>query len=164
MESPLWPHTPFPIAAPPNHIQVLTELGSRIAGALRKIGETTVIDEEDMKELLKEVCNALLESDVRVGLVMQFRNNVKTKCNVEELPPGVNRQKLIKVGHETLVVLVVSGGGVASVGGGWGARAVVAGKHVSPAVVIVCTRAARGGDLRPPAVGAPRGSCTVYFS
>ncbi len=89
---------------------MLTELGSRIAGALRKIGETTVVEEEDIKELLKEVCNALLEADVRVGLVIQFRKNVEAKCNIAELPPGMNRQKLIKTTvYQELVSMVDPG-------------------------------------------------------
>jgi signal recognition particle subunit SRP54 len=89
---------------------VLTELGNKIAGALRKIGEAPVIDEETLKELLKEVSRALLEADVRVGLVKGFGDRVRAKCNITELPPGVNRQKLIKsTVYQELVAMVNPG-------------------------------------------------------
>ena len=45
---------------------VLGELGSALAGALRKLGEHTVVDEEVMDACLKEVTKALLQADVNV--------------------------------------------------------------------------------------------------
>ncbi len=89
---------------------VLTELGSKIAGALRKLGESPVIDEEVLEGLLKEVCAALLQADVRVGLVKQFRDNIRAKVNIASLPPGTNKQNLIKTTvFEELVSMVNPG-------------------------------------------------------
>ncbi len=55
---------------------VLAELGKKITGALQKFNHKTVIDEEAVKECLKEICNALLASDIDVRYVMKLRDNV----------------------------------------------------------------------------------------
>lgn len=57
---------------------VLTELGSKIAGALRRLGESPVIDEEVLEGLLKEVCTALLQADVRVYRRTNCEYNTRT--------------------------------------------------------------------------------------
>ena len=52
---------------------VLAELGKKITSALQKLNKTTTIDEEVVKECLKEICNALLSSDIDVRYVMKLR-------------------------------------------------------------------------------------------
>ena len=92
-------HNPYPKADyyTERRLRVmLTELGSKIAGALRKLGESPVIDEEVLESLLKEVCAALLTADVRVGLVAKLRSDIRKKVNLAELPAGTNRQNLVK--------------------------------------------------------------------
>ncbi len=59
---------------------VLAELGNRITGALRKMTESAVVDPEVLDAMLKEICAALLESDVNVKLVLQMRTNIKCVC------------------------------------------------------------------------------------
>uniref|UniRef100_A0A914VXH0 Signal recognition particle 54 kDa protein n=1 Tax=Plectus sambesii TaxID=2011161 RepID=A0A914VXH0_9BILA len=46
--------------------------------------------------MLKEVCAALLESDVNIRLVKQLRENVKTQINFDEMAGGVNKRRLIQ--------------------------------------------------------------------
>lgn len=75
---------------------VLEGLGGRITGALRKMSNSTVIDEEALKELLKEIAHALLEADVNIRAVAQLRKNVTNRVNLEELAGGVNKRKLIQ--------------------------------------------------------------------
>lgn len=41
---------------------VLKDLGKKITGALKKLSEVPVIDEEVLKELLKEIGNALMQA------------------------------------------------------------------------------------------------------
>lgn len=77
-------------------MMVLSELGKKISGALRKLANKTVVDEEALNEMLGEVCRALLEADVNVKLVQSLRQSVKKKVNLEELAAGVNRRKLIQ--------------------------------------------------------------------
>eukprot|EP00121_Abeoforma_whisleri_P000513 Awhi_evm1s448 len=75
---------------------VLADLGRRISGALNQMNKKTIIDEAVLDECVKEICNALIESDVNIKLVMQLRKNVKQVVNIEHLPPGMNRRNLLR--------------------------------------------------------------------
>jgi len=75
---------------------VLAELGNKITHALAAMNKTTVIDEQAIDEMLKEITNALVAADVRVSLVLQLRQNAKTRINLEEMAAGLNKRKLIK--------------------------------------------------------------------
>lgn len=79
---------------------VLGSLGSNINKALQQIFSSPVIDEKTLDDALKDVCKALLEADVNVRLVGTLRKNVKETVNLNKLPPGVNKQRLI---HRTLM-------------------------------------------------------------
>ncbi|GAO15386.1 hypothetical protein UVI_02010490 [Ustilaginoidea virens] len=46
--------------------------------------------------MLKEICAALLESDVNVRLVVQLRKSVKAAVGFKDLPPAVNKKRLIQ--------------------------------------------------------------------
>ena len=48
---------------------VLADLGSKIAVALRKMTQTTVIDQTVMNDMLAEICKALLQADVNIAQV-----------------------------------------------------------------------------------------------
>jgi len=57
--------------------------------------------------MLKEICTALLEADVNVRLVNQLRKSIRTTVNFKELPPAVNKKRLIqKAVFDELVRLV----------------------------------------------------------
>jgi signal recognition particle subunit SRP54 len=75
---------------------VLAELGSQIQATLQKLQATTVVDEEVLNTILKDISRALLEADVNIKVVGQLRKKVKEGVNLEEIPAGVNRQKLIR--------------------------------------------------------------------
>lgn len=53
---------------------VLGDLGSKLAGALRKMQDHAVIDEEVIDAFLKEICTALLQADVNVKQVRDRKN------------------------------------------------------------------------------------------
>jgi len=74
---------------------VLAELGRKITAALQKFNRLTVIDNDAVKECLKDICNTLLGSDIDVKYVMRLRDNVITKLKQEELQKG-NVRILIK--------------------------------------------------------------------
>jgi signal recognition particle subunit SRP54 len=74
---------------------VLADLGRKITSALQKFNKTTVINEDAMKECLKEICNALLSSDIDVRYVMRLRENIMNKLKTEEQEGG-NLRVLIK--------------------------------------------------------------------
>ncbi len=57
--------------------------------------------------MLKEICSALLEADVNVRLVGQLRKSIRSAVNFKELPPAVNKKRLIqKTVFDELVHLV----------------------------------------------------------
>ncbi|KAJ2653388.1 Signal recognition particle [Coemansia sp. RSA 1250] len=75
---------------------VLNELGARINGALQALSRASVIDEKAVDALLREVCSALLESDVNVMLVQKMRQNVKKRVNMDELASSTNKRKVVQ--------------------------------------------------------------------
>ncbi|KAI1704457.1 SRP54-type protein, GTPase domain-containing protein [Ditylenchus destructor] len=75
---------------------VLADLGRRIRNAIGKLGQATIINEEELNAMLKEVCSALIESDVNVRLVKQLRENVKKVIDFDEMTGGVNKRRLIQ--------------------------------------------------------------------
>jgi signal recognition particle subunit SRP54 len=46
--------------------------------------------------VLKDICGALLMSDVNIMLVGKLRNNVKKAVNVPELGGGANKKRIIE--------------------------------------------------------------------
>ena len=63
---------------------VLAELGSKVAIALRKMTQATIVDETVMNDMLQEICRALMQADVNVKQVKQMRESIKKNVNVEE--------------------------------------------------------------------------------
>jgi signal recognition particle subunit SRP54 len=90
---------------------VLNELGRGITSALAAMANTMVIDEAALDECLKEICKALLQSDVNVRLVANLRNNVKKRVNVEELAAGLNKRKIIEKAVFDELCSMLDGGG-----------------------------------------------------
>eukprot|EP00126_Sphaerothecum_destruens_P010041 Sdes_comp20665_c0_seq2m15996 len=89
---------------------VLADLGAKITGAVRKLTEATVIDEEALDAMLKEICRALLEADVNVVLVKKLRASIKGCIDFEEMASGLNKRKIIqKTVFEELCKLVDPG-------------------------------------------------------
>ncbi|ODQ66358.1 signal recognition particle protein [Nadsonia fulvescens var. elongata DSM 6958] len=85
---------------------VLADLGQRINNAVSSLTKNNVIDEKALDDMLKEICVALLESDVNVRLVSQLRNKIKTKVNLKE-GAGHSKKRLIqKVVFDELCDLV----------------------------------------------------------
>ncbi|KAJ2768632.1 Signal recognition particle [Coemansia nantahalensis] len=75
---------------------VLNELGARINGALQALSRQPVIDDKAVDALLREICGALLESDVNVRLVHTLRQNVKKRVDLEVLAASANKRKVIQ--------------------------------------------------------------------
>ena len=58
---------------------VLADLGRKLNAALSSLNRAPIVDEKVLDAILKEVCAALLESDVNVKLVASLRQKVKAK-------------------------------------------------------------------------------------
>ena len=74
---------------------VLADLGRKITTALNSLGKATVIDEEVLNAMLKEICKALLESDVNIRLVKQLKDNVKKAIDFDEVAQGETKVTLL---------------------------------------------------------------------
>ncbi|KAL2255538.1 hypothetical protein VTK26DRAFT_3163 [Humicola hyalothermophila] len=86
---------------------VLQDLGRRINAAVSDLTRTPNLDEKAFDSMLKSICAALLEADVNVRLVGQLRKSIKSTVNFKELPPAVNKKRLIqKAVFDELVRLV----------------------------------------------------------
>jgi len=75
---------------------VLADLGRKITAALNSLGKATVIDEDVLKAMLKDICAALLEADVNIRLVKTLQDNVKAAINFDDLAQGLNKRIMIQ--------------------------------------------------------------------
>jgi signal recognition particle subunit SRP54 len=75
---------------------VLAELGKKLQGALRSLTTASVIDKALFDAILKEICAALLESDVNVKLVQKLRNNIKSIVDMDKLENSANKKRIIQ--------------------------------------------------------------------
>ncbi|KAI9466317.1 signal recognition particle protein [Lactarius psammicola] len=94
---------------------VLSDLGRKLNAALSSLNRVPVVDEKVLDALLKEVCAALLESDVNVKLVSQLRQKVRVKVKAAFESSGeksreANRKNVVqKTVFDELVNLVDPG-------------------------------------------------------
>jgi len=75
---------------------VLADLGSKVAAAMRKMTQATVVDTNVLNEMLTEICKALLQADVNVAQVKHMRESVKKNVDVESLASGMNKRKMLE--------------------------------------------------------------------
>jgi signal recognition particle subunit SRP54 len=84
-------------------VLVLDNLGKSLNSALKKLFGAGVIDEELVKELVKNIQRALLVADVDVNLVMAITERVQKQALDETLPRGVSRREhIVRVVWDTL--------------------------------------------------------------
>ncbi|TXT56627.1 MAG: Signal recognition particle 54 kDa protein [Candidatus Thorarchaeota archaeon] len=82
---------------------VLEGLGKSLNSALKRLFGASIIDEELVKELIKDLQRALLVADVDVSLVMAITDRVEKQALDENLPRGISRREhIIKVVWDTL--------------------------------------------------------------
>ncbi|KAL8709519.1 MAG: hypothetical protein Q9220_005761 [cf. Caloplaca sp. 1 TL-2023] len=86
---------------------VLQDLGRRINSAVSDLTRSPNLDEKAFDNMIKEICSALLEADVNVKLVGTLRKSIKSTVNFKDIPPAVNKKRLIqKAVFDELVKLV----------------------------------------------------------
>ncbi len=84
-------------------VLVLEGLGKSLNSALKRLFGASVIDEELVKELVKDIQRALLVADVDVNLVMEITKRVEEQALDEKLPRGVSRREhIVRVVWDTL--------------------------------------------------------------
>jgi signal recognition particle subunit SRP54 len=84
-------------------LSALEGLGKSLGEAMKKLLRLAVVDEKAVKELVRDLQRALLQSDVNVNLVLQISQAVERRSLEEKLPPGISRREhVIKVLYEEL--------------------------------------------------------------
>ncbi len=83
---------------------MLNFLENRIQKSIAKMAKKTVVKEEDILEVTRDIKLALLEADVNLKVVKEFIANVKQKTLDSNLVSSLNAsQQMIKIVHEELV-------------------------------------------------------------
>ena len=72
---------------------VLADLGRKINAALHSLSKATIINEEVLASMLKEICAALIEADVNIRLVKKLRENVRAVIDFDEMAQGLNKRR-----------------------------------------------------------------------
>jgi len=86
---------------------VLDNLKTGLRAALKKIVNSSAIDEALIKELAKDIQRALLQSDVNVKLVFQITKNLEERSLKETPPPGLSRKDhIVKILYDELSKLL----------------------------------------------------------
>jgi len=86
---------------------VLDDLKTSLRAAIKKIVNSSGIDEELIKELSKDVQRALLQSDVNVKLVFEITKNLEERSLKETPPPGLSRKDhIVKILYDELSKLL----------------------------------------------------------
>jgi signal recognition particle subunit SRP54 len=81
----------------------LDRLGSSLYEAIKKVFKASVVDEATVKELVRDIQRALLQSDVNVQIVLDISKRIEERALKEKVPPGISRREhLIKVVYEEL--------------------------------------------------------------
>lgn len=94
---------------------VLEELGGRISGALRSLADGKQIDKAALDNVLKEITNALAQSDVEIPLVMRVRANIVKKVNLADMAAGMDKRTVIEKAVRDELCALLDGSGDAKV-------------------------------------------------
>lgn len=86
---------------------MLGNLGKNLTKTMKKLAGMTIIDEEVVKEVIKDIQRALIQSDVNIKLVLNLSKTIEDKALNEEPPKGVTaKEHVIKIVYDELVHLL----------------------------------------------------------
>jgi signal recognition particle subunit SRP54 len=86
---------------------MLEKLKEGLQEAIRKIRSSTTLDEQAIKEFVRDVQRALLQADVNVKLVLDISSKVEKKALHEDPPPGLPRKDhVVKILYDEFVSLL----------------------------------------------------------
>jgi len=81
----------------------LDSMRRSLGESIKRILRLPLVDEKAVKELVRDLQRALLQSDVNAKLVLELSNRVEERSLKEALPPGISRREhVIKVLYEEL--------------------------------------------------------------
>ncbi|MFQ5837911.1 MAG: signal recognition particle protein Srp54 [Thermoplasmata archaeon] len=86
---------------------VLENLGGSLKEILRKIARASYVDERLVKEVVKDLQRALLQSDVKVEMALELSRAVEKRSLSEKPPAGMSgREHVIHIIYEELVKIL----------------------------------------------------------
>jgi signal recognition particle subunit SRP54 len=85
----------------------LEKLGASLQQSIKKLLRLSSVDEKAVKELVRDLQRALLQSDVNVNLVLELSKCIQSRALEEEPPPGISRKEhVVKVVYDELAKLL----------------------------------------------------------
>ncbi len=86
---------------------MLGNLGKNLTNTMKKLAGMAIIDEEVVKEVIKDIQRALIQADVNIKLVLNLSKTIEKRSLSEEPPKGVTpKEHVIKIVYEELVHLL----------------------------------------------------------
>jgi signal recognition particle subunit SRP54 len=86
---------------------MLGNLGKNLTKTMKKLAGMSIIDEEVVKEVIKDIQRALIQSDVNIKLVLNLSKTIEDRSLNEEPPKGVTpKEHVIKIVYDELVNLL----------------------------------------------------------
>jgi signal recognition particle subunit SRP54 len=86
---------------------MLGNLGKSLTKTMKKLAGMTIIDKEVVKDVIKDIQRALIQSDVNIKLVLNLSKTIEERALNEEPSKGVTaKEHVIKIVYEELVNLL----------------------------------------------------------
>ncbi len=86
---------------------MLGNLGKSLTKTMKKLAGMTIIDEEVVKDVIKDIQRALIQSDVNIKLVLNLSKTIEERALNEEPSKGVTaKEHVIKIVYDELVNLL----------------------------------------------------------
>ncbi|NPA48087.1 MAG: signal recognition particle protein [Thermococci archaeon] len=81
----------------------LEKLGKALSDALRKLARSSSVDKALIREVVRDIQRALIQSDVNVRMVLQLTRRIQERALNEKPPAGVSvKEHVIKIVYEEL--------------------------------------------------------------
>ena len=88
---------------------MLGNLGENLTNTMKKLVGMSVIDKKTIKEVVKDIQRALIQSDVNIKLVLDLSKKIESRALEEEPPKGITpREYVITIIYEEMVNLLGS--------------------------------------------------------
>lgn len=88
---------------------MLGSLGENLTNTMKKLVGMSVIDKKTIKEVVKEIQRALIQSDVNIALVLDSSKKIEKRALEEKPPKGITpREHVITIIYEEMVNLLGS--------------------------------------------------------
>jgi len=85
----------------------LEKLGKALNSALRKLARSGTVDEALIKDVVRDIQRALLQSDVNVRLVLQLTRRIQERALKEKPPAGMSpKEHVVRIVYEELTNLL----------------------------------------------------------